>query len=130
MPHSFFNMLSSFIQPLLSWMCVVSSEHSNKFLKGKRKKTALLWERQSECCRACIITDKRPCQRKSQWVHINTISTPHLTSHPHPFSSGFWLRGWPRSACQQWEHIAERSKYHPASLAVGEADTLQRWEEF
>lgn len=52
-------------------------------------------------------------------THARCYNSPHLTSLPRPFSSGFWPPGRPRSACQRWARIAGRSRYRPASLAVG-----------
>lgn len=52
-------------------------------------------------------------------THARRYNSPHLTSLPRPFSSGFWPPGRPRSACQRWARIAGRSRYRPASLAVG-----------
>lgn len=52
-------------------------------------------------------------------THARRYNSPHLTSLPRPFSSGFWPPGRPRSACRRWARIAGRSRYRPASLAVG-----------
>lgn len=52
-------------------------------------------------------------------THARCYNSPHLTSLPRPFSSGFWPPGRPRSACRRWARIAGRSRYRPASLAVG-----------
>lgn len=51
-------------------------------------------------------------------THARRYNSPHLTSLPRPFSSGFWPPGRPRSACRRWARIAGRSRYRPASLAV------------
>lgn len=71
----------------------------------------------------CNYRQKGLSERESAGAHTTTharrYNSPHLTSLPRPFSSGFWPPGRPRSACRRWARIAGRSRYRPASLAVG-----------
>lgn len=71
----------------------------------------------------CNYRQKGLSEGESAGTHTTTrarcYNSPHLTSLPRPFSSGFWPPGRPRSACQRWARIAGRSRYRPASLAVG-----------
>lgn len=73
-----------------------------------------LWEK-------LLAGDVLQCMYNYRQKESHHYNSPHLTSLPHPFSSGSWPRGRPRSACRRWERIAGRSRYRPASLAVGQA---------
>lgn len=70
----------------------------------------------------CNYRQKGLSEGESAGAHTTTNArrhnSPHLTSLPRPFSSGFWPPGRPRSACRRWARIAGRSRYRPASLAV------------